>query len=71
MRQARKGGKSGREAISKVEKSTTKRYTNHANPSSITKVTRFNAVGNNSKLAPLCLRIPTDQDRYNLLLFIC
>ena len=41
MRQVRKGGESEREAISRVEKSTTKRYVNSANPSSITEVTRF------------------------------
>ena len=41
MREVRKGGKSGREAISRVEKSTTKRYANRADPSSITEVTRF------------------------------
>ena len=66
MRQVRKGGKSGREAISRAEKSTTKWYVDHADPSSISKVTKFGtlayAAGNNSKLAPLCLRIPNLAD---------
>ena len=39
MRQVRKGGKSGREAISRVEKSTTERYRNRADPSSVTEAT--------------------------------
>ena len=33
MRQVRNGGESGREAISRVEKSTTKRYADRADPS--------------------------------------
>ena len=41
MRQVRKGNKSEREAISRVEKSITKQYANRADPSSITEVTRF------------------------------
>ena len=41
MRQVRKGGKSEREAISRVDKSTTERYANCTDLSSITEVTRF------------------------------
>ena len=73
----RKGGTSGIEAVSRVEKSTTKQHANCADLSSITKVTRFltlaYAAGNNSKLAPLGLWIPNlaDRDRDHLLLFIC
>ena len=37
MRQVRKGGKSGRECISRVKKSTTKRDANRADPSSTVK----------------------------------
>ena len=40
MRQVRKGGKSGREAISRAEKSITKWYGKRADLSSITEVTR-------------------------------
>ena len=41
MRRVRKGGKSEKEAISRVDESTTKRYANRADPSSITEVTGF------------------------------
>ena len=56
---------------------TTKQYANRADPSSLTKVTRFStqayAAGNNSKLAPYRLWILNlaDWDRDHLLLFIC
>ena len=40
MRQIRKGEKSGSEAVSRVEKSNTKRYANRADLSSITQVTK-------------------------------
>ena len=41
MRQVRKGGKSEREAILRVDKNTRKQYANRADLSSITAVTRF------------------------------
>ena len=41
MRQVRKGGKSEKEAISRVEKKHYKTVANRADPSSITEVTGF------------------------------
>ena len=65
------------ERLFQQQNSTTKRYANRADSSSITEVTRFltqaYAAGNNSKLAPYCVRISNlaDRDRDHLLLFIC
>ena len=58
MSQVRKGGKSGRQAISRVEKGNTKLYVNRTDLSSITEATtQAYAARNKSKLAPFCLLI--------------
>ena len=70
MRQVKKGGKSEREAISRVEKKHHKMVCELCRS---VKYHRSYASGNSSKLAPLHLWILNlaDKDRDHLLLFIC
>ena len=62
-----KAGRVEERLFQQQRKSTTTQYANHANPSSITEVTRFwtqaYAAGNNSKLALYRLRILNQADR--------
>ena len=77
MRQVRKGGKSEKEAISRVEKKhyktvcESRRSFKYHRSYRVLKLVY--AAGNNGKLTPLHLRILNlaERDRDHLLLFIC
>ena len=79
MRQVRKGRKSEKEAVSRVEKKHYKTVCESCQSFKyhrsyrVLKTSILYAAGNNSKLTPLCLWILNlaDRDRDHLLLFIC